>query len=249
MIKIKHSIFTLLLSLFFILITQPLTNAAPQYILNVPYKTETSDISDPKLKTDTFEINKLSKFFNIDKDILWHYYNSNISTYELKQIAYLAYVSQKPFSYVATLKKTYNISYIKNLLKITPNDIENSYEQLQAEYLAQKLSQDKKLILKLLQQKFGLKDIGYSLLLSPYCNKSPEYILNKLNTASGWYMNNAYFDSWKSLAQSLDIPDKQLQEARQIMEQLVPEKTFYNPSGSLNLSGLITYQLYLQKQQ
>ena len=62
-------------------------------------------------------------------------------------------------------------------------------------------------------------------------------------------MNNAYFDSWKSLAQSLDIPDEQLQEARQIMEQLVPEKTFYNPSGSLNLSGLITYQLYLQKQQ
>lgn len=249
MIKIKHSIFTLLLSLFFILITQPLTNAAPQYILNVPYKTETSDISDPKLKTDTFEIIKLCKFFNMNKDTLWQYYNSGFSIYELQQTAFLSYISKKPFTYVADLKKIYNQSYIEYLLHITQNDIEKNSEQLQAKYLAQKLNQNRKLILKLLEQKFSLKDIGYSLLLSPYCNKSPEYILNKLNTASGWYMNNAYFDSWKSLAQSLDIPDEQLQEARQIMEQLVPEKTFYNPSGSLNLSGLITYQLYLQKQQ
>lgn len=248
MINLKQSISIIFLSLSLVLSAQTIAIASPRYILNVPHETNIAGTSDTKLKTDTLEINKLSRFFHIDTSTLWQYYNSNTSTYTLQRIAYLAYISQKPFAYVAELEKTYNFFYIEKLLNITPNTIEYGYEQLETKYLASKLNQDETMILKLLQQKFALKDIGYSLLLAPYCDKSPEYILSKLNTASSmWNRNNASFENWLILTQSLNIPVSRLQESKQIMDTVVPENNFYQPDGTLNLSYLITLQLYLQQ--
>ena len=102
---------------------------------------------------------------------------------------------------------------VEYLLGLTPNDLKAAHDDLAAQYLSEKLSVNKTVIIRLLQKNYDMGEVLHGILMSQYCTASPEDIIT---------MHNPPETNWNAVADKLGVTDEQMQEIRDTIHEVTP---------------------------
>lgn len=165
----------------------------------------------PQVRIDQ-EMQDFSEYIGISKQDLMQYYNEGWSIRDIHQGAFLSYASQKSLIEIMQLREQMPWRRVIYTLKLTPNDLMSAQNELEANYLAEKLDVNKTVITFLVDRMYTPDEIIHGVIYAEYVSdKSPADIIE---------LHNPPTMDWQRLANQMGITDIQLQEINQRIENM-----------------------------
>lgn len=165
----------------------------------------------PQVRIDQ-EMQDFSEYIGISKQDLMQYYNEGWHMRDIHQGAFLSYASQKSLAEIMQLHEQMPWRRVVYTLGLTPNDLMAAQNELEANFLAEKLDVNKTVITFLVNRMYNPDEIIHGIIFAEYVSdKSPADIIE---------LHNPPTMDWQKLANQIGITDTQLQEINQRIENI-----------------------------